>query len=421
MTTTKKITVGGVALALLFIGVLLSVVSVQAAAPSWNVNGNWNISMEYLSTPYTHDMTLTQDMSGNLTGSGGYPAGGAHTYAWTLTSGTVSGNTINFSANYTASADAVTPQTTLVVVGTVAPDGTMSGTWSDNYQGGVRAGTWTSVTGIADAILPGTLSGEDFGVVNYDTGLGMLTGYTAGFGLTDAVLAGATSVVVKLYSAGDVLLQTNTAILPKFNADITGNQFSSPFDVSGTFSYATDGYWTNVRESQYGQSVPATKVVATVTLANSKMVNATNTLLVGDPTTIYGTTTPTAPVLTEVPVEVTIPELSLYTFDANASDINGGTLIFSLSGAPTGSSINATTGVFAWTPGEAQGPGNYTFNVIVSDGALTDSQSITINVTEVTDAVTTPTNKNQCKNGGWMSFTNPAFKNQGLCVAYTNR
>lgn len=137
--------------------------------------------------------------------------------------------------------------------------------------------------------LLGALSPEDFGVVEYEVSeeLGTLAGYSAGFGVSDATLAGATSVVVKLYAAGDVLLQTNTAILPKFNADITGTQFSSPFDVSGSFDYAADGYWTNSRETEYGQSVPAVKVVATVTLANTKVVTATNTTLVGDPTTVY--------------------------------------------------------------------------------------------------------------------------------------
>jgi len=29
-----------------------------------------------------------------------------------------------------------------------------------------------------------------------------------------------------------------------------------------------------------------------------------------------------------------------------------------------------------------------------------------------------PTNKEQCKNGGWQSFENPAFKNQGDCVSF---
>jgi hypothetical protein len=225
-------------------------------------------------------MNLTQNNLGVVTGSGGYPAGGPFVYAWTITSGTVAGNIINLTSDYTLGAIG----TTMHMTGTIAPNGSMSGTWDDNYGGPTRTGTWATTSGAAKN---GALNAEDFGVVNYDTGLGILKGYTAGFGLTDATFAGATSVVVKLYSAGNVLLQTNTAILPKFNADITGTQFSSPFDVSGTFAYATDGYWTNARETQFGQSVPATKVVATVALLNGKVVTAENTNLAGDPATIY--------------------------------------------------------------------------------------------------------------------------------------
>lgn len=33
-------------------------------------------------------------------------------------------------------------------------------------------------------------------------------------------------------------------------------------------------------------------------------------------------------------------------------------------------------------------------------------------------AATSPTTKDQCKNGGWKTFTNPTFKNQGDCVSY---
>ena len=166
---------------------------------------------------------------------------------------------------------------------------------SASFNGQHSASTLNSVSNLllgpltttSDTLL-GTLSAQDFGVVNYDTGLGITKGYTAGFGLADNTLAGATSVEVKLYN-GNTLLQTNTAILPKFNMDITGTQFSSPFDVSGTFDYATDGYWTNVRASEYGLNVPATRVVATVTLANGKVVTAENTTLTGDPTTIMST------------------------------------------------------------------------------------------------------------------------------------
>ncbi len=31
-----------------------------------------------------------------------------------------------------------------------------------------------------------------------------------------------------------------------------------------------------------------------------------------------------------------------------------------------------------------------------------------------------PTTKDQCKNGGWATFNNPVFRNQGECVAYVN-
>ncbi len=258
-------------------------IATHAASPTWDATGTFIVNMEYLGPQYAHDMSLTQDGLGNLTGFGGNPVG-ANVYTWVITSGTVSGNSIDFLANYTATADAVVPQTVLHIIGTIANDGTIGGTWSDNYAGGARTGALTTVSGAA---LPlGTLNAEDFGVVSYDTGLGMLSGYTSGFGLTSATLADTTSVVVRLYSAGDVLLQTNTAIMPAFSS-LAGFQFSSPFDVSGTFDYVTDGYWTNVREAQFGQSVPAVKVVATVTLSNGKVVTATNLNMVGDPTTIY--------------------------------------------------------------------------------------------------------------------------------------
>lgn len=410
------------------------------AATTWDVTGTYVITMDYLGTGYPHDMSLAQDASDNLTGNGGSPAG-ANVYTWVITSGSVNGNTIDFLANYTATPDAVVPQTVLHVVGTIAGDGTMSGTWSDNYQGGERSGTWESTSGVA---LGGELSAEDFGVVDYDTGLGQLAGYTAGFGLTDATLAGATSVVVKLYSGPSEsdLLQTNTAILPKFNADITGTQFSSPFDVSGTFDYTTDGYWVNVRESQYGQSVPATRVVATVTLANGKVVTAENTNLTGDPTTIYppvavtyvttdaatniGTSSATlngtngdeaatghsfwvslAPFATTSPV---IPASVYSTVDLGpiAANTSFSAALSSATGMPA---VTAdTTYYFAawglvdgtWYPGEIL---SFTTDEVVTPPPPT----------------TGPTDKNQCKKGGWMTFTDPTFKNQGQCVSYVER
>jgi len=276
----KKIIVNTTIMALLILPLAAALPVGAITLPNWNVTGTYQWLV--LGT-YAHDMVITtQNPDGTFSGTGGYPAGSSPYTADGQTpetiTGQVTGDTITFTTTYAGPHD---PGYSATVTGTIASDGTMSGT-----------SPWEWHTTSGNAVLLGTLSAEDFGVVSYDTGLGMLKGYTAGFGLTDATFAGVQSVVVQLYS-GSTLLQTNTAILPKFNADITGTQFSSPFDVSGTFGYVADGYWTNVRETpQYGQSVPATRVVATVTLANGKVVTAENTNPTGDPTTIYPITPP---------------------------------------------------------------------------------------------------------------------------------
>ena len=94
-----------------------------------------------------------------------------------------------------------------------------------------------------------------------------------------------------------------------------------------------------------------------------------------------------APVLTGVPATASIPELVVFTFDANVTDpdVPANTLTFSLVGAPSGASIDPTTGVFSWTPSEAQGPGSYPFTVKVCDNGIPpicDEEPITITVTE---------------------------------------
>ncbi|HEX8528429.1 MAG TPA: putative Ig domain-containing protein, partial [Cytophagales bacterium] len=62
--------------------------------------------------------------------------------------------------------------------------------------------------------------------------------------------------------------------------------------------------------------------------------------------------------------------------------VNG--LTYSLAGTvPAGAGIDAATGAFTWTPTETQGPGSYTFTVVVSDGALTYEEEITVTVGEV--------------------------------------
>lgn len=82
-----------------------------------------------------------------------------------------------------------------------------------------------------------------------------------------------------------------------------------------------------------------------------------------------------------------IDEETSLSFTASASDPDGGdTLTYGVAGEPVGASIDESTGVFKWTPTEAQGPGTYTFTVSVTDDGvprLTDSETVRITVEEV--------------------------------------
>ena len=86
-----------------------------------------------------------------------------------------------------------------------------------------------------------------------------------------------------------------------------------------------------------------------------------------------------------------------YTFDASTIAAGGGQVPF-----PTGT-INSAA-------------------VILDVQGSADVSNITVNGTSEVPvpAVTggTPTSKSACKHGGWKTFTDPKFKNQGQCVSY---
>jgi hypothetical protein len=74
------------------------------------------------------------------------------------------------------------------------------------------------------------------------------------------------------------------------------------------------------------------------------------------------------------------------------------------------------------TPGTPEGV--YYWHVRAVDSvnnssAWTTAWKVTVDNT-TPPVVTTPTHKDECKKGGWQTFTNPSFRNQGQCVAYTN-
>ena len=149
---------------------------------------------------------------------------------------------------------------------------------------------------------------------------------------------------------------------------------------AGTFIDPATGVftWTPTEEQGPGG------YLLTFTVADNGIPRRVSTLRV--PVTVTESNLP--PHLEPI-TDVSIDEGVLFTFTAVASDpdrpANG--LTFSLDpGAPTGTAIDPTTGLFSWTPTEAQGPGGYSVTVRVTDNGvppLSDSRTFTLAVREV--------------------------------------
>ncbi|MCK6510087.1 putative Ig domain-containing protein [Myxococcota bacterium] len=91
-----------------------------------------------------------------------------------------------------------------------------------------------------------------------------------------------------------------------------------------------------------------------------------------------------APVVTAIPNQ-NIDEKKAWTYNVQASDPDGDTLTYSMSGLPAGATINPTTGQISWTPTQAD-VGTYTVTVTVSDGkGGTTTVTFTVTVRNVND------------------------------------
>ncbi|WP_171036587.1 malectin domain-containing carbohydrate-binding protein [Dyadobacter sediminis] len=115
------------------------------------------------------------------------------------------------------------------------------------------------------------------------------------------------------------------------------------------------------------------------------------------------TTSNTAPVLAAIGNK-TVTVGQAMSFTATATDANAGqSKTFSLVNSPSGAAINATTGVFTWTPSTT---GTYTFAVKVTDNGspvLSDDETITVTVngTASTSATLSPLADSYVRNGSY--------------------
>ncbi len=119
--------------------------------------------------------------------------------------------------------------------------------------------------------------------------------------------------------------------------------------------------------------------------------------------TVTVSAAPNQPPVVTSPGNRTVAELSPLTFTVTATDPNAGdVLTFSLdAGAPAGATIGGSTGAFAWTPTEAQGPGTFPITIRATDNGsptMSGSAAITVTVTEVNVAPVVVSPGNQTVN-----------------------
>ena len=88
-----------------------------------------------------------------------------------------------------------------------------------------------------------------------------------------------------------------------------------------------------------------------------------------------------APAITSTPI-TTASENSAYSYDVDASDVEGEALTFSLTTKPTGMNIDSASGAITWTPDFAQS-GSHSVVVQVSDSTAAATQSFAISVANV--------------------------------------
>src|SRR5438477_1343875 len=177
----------------------------------------------------------------------------------------------------------------------------------------------------------------------------------------------------------------NPAIItaPATNVDVVVTGLSS--NASGFFDPGT-GFSNHISAVVNGAGVTVTGVTYTdpthvtlrLTIAGGA-VSGTRSLTVTNPdgqtaTSLSGILTINLlssnhpPTLSQIP-DLTVNEGSTLLITNVAADVDSppGTLRFTLLAPPAGAAIGSATGVFAWTPSEAQGPATNNIAVVVTD------------------------------------------------------
>ncbi|WP_373694403.1 putative Ig domain-containing protein [Geobacter sp.] len=161
--------------------------------------------------------------------------------------------------------------------------------------------------------------------------------------------------------------------------------------ISGTLGYTAAGSYT--------AKVTVTDGTAPVTVSFGWTVTNTNQV----------------PAFTSTPL-TSATEAKPYSYTPTASDVDGDTLAYSLTVAPTGMTI--TNGVITWTPTAAQS-GTHNVTVRVSDGTATADQSFIITVSKNNAPTFTSTPATTATEGGAYSYSAKATDADGDTITYS--
>ena len=134
-----------------------------------------------------------------------------------------------------------------------------------------------------------------------------------------------------------------------------------------------------------------------------------------------------APVVTSA-ATVSVEENQAATFTAAATDVDGDTLTFTLTGADAALfAIDAATGAVSFlaapdfeTPGDADGDNVYDVTVTASDGELSSSQDVAITITDVNETPTiTSASTITAEENGTAAFRSTVTDVDGYTLTYT--
>lgn len=126
-----------------------------------------------------------------------------------------------------------------------------------------------------------------------------------------------------------------------------------------------------------------------------------------------------APVISDIPDQV-INEGNLLQFSVSATDSDGDILTYSASNLPEGANFDAATKTFTWTPDYDQAGTYPNIKFTVSDGSLTDEETIIITVNNTNRGpIFNPIGNKSVNEGTLLQFTISAIDPDGDTVTYS--